>query len=127
MEILKLLAVCVIAAIFCLYLKSIAPAFSVFITLFVSVSVVYICTVSFLPYIDFFSEIAQGNGFSSYAKVLFKVCAIGILTRVSSEICKDAGEIALSAKALLVGKTAILLCALPVIKTLFEQIKGFLL
>ena len=126
MEIVKLLAVCIIAAIVCLYLKNIAPSFAVFSTLFVSVSVVFICIMNFMPYIDFFVEITSESAFYPYAKVLFKVCAIGILTRLSSEICKDAGENSLSAKALLAGKTAIMICALPVIKTLFEQIKELL-
>lgn len=126
MDIIKLLAICVMAAMVCLYLKSIAPSFAVFITLFVSVSIVYICIMNFMPYIDFFAEITSSSAFYPYAKVLFKVCAIGILTRLASEICKDAGENSLSAKALLAGKTAIMLCALPVIKTLFEQIKELL-
>ncbi len=125
-ELLKLLAVCVIAALLCLYLKNIAPMFSVFITLFVSASAIFLCINAFLPYLDFFAEITQNTPFSSYAKVLFKVCSIGILTRVSSELCKDAGETSLSSKALLAGKTAILLCTLPVLKTLFEQIKDLL-
>lgn len=125
-EILKLLAVCVISAMLCLYLKNTVPMFSVLITLFVSVSVMYLCINAFLPYLDFFIEITQNTPFSSYAKVLFKVCCIGILTRLSSELCKDAGETSLSSKALLAGKTAILLCSLPVIKTLFEQIKELL-
>lgn len=126
MEVIKLLAVCVMAAMVCLYLKNIAPPFAVFITLFVSVSVVYICIMNFMPYVDFFVEMTTQSTFYPYAKVLFKVCAIGILTRLASEICKDAGENSLSSKALLAGKTAIMICALPVIKTLFEQIKEML-
>lgn len=126
MEVVKILAFCMIAAVFSLYLKNISPAFPVFITLFVSVSVVYICVINFLPYLDFFIEITSGTAFSSYVKVLFKVCTIGIITRLASELCKDAGEASLASKALLAGKCAILVCALPVIKILFEQIKGFL-
>ena len=76
MEVIKLLAVCVLSAVVCLYLKNIAPPFAVFVTLFVSVSVVYICIMNFMPYVDFFVEMTTQSTFYPYAKVLFKVCAI---------------------------------------------------
>ena len=126
MEFAKLLGICVLGAFFCLWLKNASPPFSVLLTLFISVTAGGACVMYFLPFLEFFGEIIGGTAFSAYAAVLMKVCGIGILTRLAAEICRDAGESSIASKAMLVGKTAVMLCALPVIKTLFEQIKELL-
>ena len=127
MEFARIIAVCVIGAFLSMYMRHSAQPLSLLLTLFISISVVGTCILSIMPFIEFFGEVTSGTAFASYAGVLVKVCGIGILTRLASEICRDAGENGLASKAMLVGKTAVLLCALPVIKTLFEQVKDFLI
>ena len=126
MEFARIIAVCVTGAFLSMYMRHSAQPFSLLLTLFISISVVGTCILSIMPFIEFFGEVTSGTAFASYAGVLVKVCGIGILTRLASEICRDAGENGLASKAMLVGKTAVLLCALPVIKPLFEQVKDFL-
>ena len=47
---------------------------------------------------------------------LLKVLAVTQVTRISAELCRDAGERALAAKLELCGGTASLLCLLPLAK-----------
>ena len=124
-EFVKIIGVCVLSASVCVLLKSAAPSFALLTTLFVSVCVVGVCAAHFLPFLEFFRNLAEQTSFSPYISVLTKVCGIGILTRTACEICRDAGENAIASKAELAGKTAVLMCALPIIKNLFEQIKDF--
>lgn len=123
---LKLTALCAVGALFCLCLKKDAPPMAQLLSLAVAVTVMAVCLSEMLPFIAFFRELTQGTGFSSYAGVLVKVCGVGMLTRLAADFCRDAGENALAAKAELAGKCAILLCALPVIEMLFQQIKDLL-
>lgn len=126
MDFVKLLAFCIITAVTSVVLKCLTPAFSTLLAVFVSVSVATACLYCLVPFIEFFYEMANGTGFSEYIQVLFKTCGVAMLTRFAAEICKDAGEPIYASKAYLAGKTAILLCALPVIKALFEQVKDLI-
>ncbi len=107
-------------------MKNTVPAISLLLAVFVSLAVTGVCVSYILPVIYFFVEIVSGTSFSAYTSVLFKVCGIGILTRMGTELCQDAGENVYAGKIMMIGKTAILLCGFPVIKTLFEQIVGFM-
>ncbi|MBE6570807.1 MAG: hypothetical protein E7656_00985 [Ruminococcaceae bacterium] len=125
-ELEKLLALCVFGAMASVVVKNLAPSFSALLVIFVSVCVVGLCVFCVIPFVDFFYSLVQGTSFSVYASVLFRVCGIAALSGVAAEICKDAGESAFASKAMLAGKMAILLCALPVLKSLIEQVKDML-
>lgn len=125
-EIEKLLAICLLGAVASIVTKNLAPSFSPLLSVFVSISVVGVCIYCVIPFIEFFNSLVQGTSFEVYASVLFKVCTVAALSGFAAEICADAGESAFASKALLVGKTAILLCALPILKSLVEQIKDLL-
>lgn len=126
MEFFRLAAICLLGALLSVCLKQMSAPFSMLLTVFVSVSAVGACAVYFLPFLDFFRQTAEGTPFSGYAGILIKVCGIGILTRIGAALCRDAGENGFASNVTLVGKTAILLCALPVIRTLFAQITALL-
>ena len=126
MDFIKLIAFCLMGAVISVFIKNLAPSFSTLLSAFVSLSVAGICIHCIIPFVEFFSEMTEGTGFSAYAQILFKVCGIAMLTRFAGEICRDAGESVYASKAYMVGKTAILLCALPVIKALFEQVKDLM-
>lgn len=55
---------------------------------------------------------------NEYGKSLFKALGVCLLTQLSADACRDAGETGLAGKAELVGKIALLILALP----LFESI-----
>lgn len=50
--------------------------------------------------------------------LLFKALGICLLTQLTADVCRDAGEAALASRAEFAGKTALLLLALP----LFERL-----
>ena len=53
---------------------------------------------------------------------LLKVVGISICTKLTAEICRDAGEKALGAKVELAGTTTALLCALPLAQQVLKLI-----
>lgn len=126
MEFYKIIALCLLGAVASILIKTLVPSFSPLLAVFVSVTVIGCCVFCIIPFVEFFNELTSGTTFSAYSTVLFKVSGIAILTRFAAEICKDAGESVYATKVLMVGKTAIMLMALPIIKTLFEQVKDFM-
>ena len=58
-----------------------------------------------------------------YIEILFKVLGVCFLTQFASDVCKDAGETALSSKIETAGKVIILIISLP----LFERITSIAL
>lgn len=59
----------------------------------------------------------------AYTAILFKALGICLLTQLTADACRDAGESALAAKAELAGKLLLLVLSLP----LFEKITSLAL
>lgn len=55
---------------------------------------------------------------------VIKCVGIGIITKVASELCKDAGQGAAAATVELAGAASALCAALPLIKTLLSMVQG---
>ena len=70
------------------------------------------------PITDYINEISQASDYSAYVKVMMKSLGIALISSSGADICRDCGEGAVGAKVELVGKCAILLVALPLIKSL---------
>ncbi len=71
------------------------------------------------PVLDSLRNMVARAGLSEeYGTVLLKALGLCLLTQLAADVCRDAGEQALAAKAELGGKILMLLLALP----LFEKI-----
>lgn len=98
-------------------LKSeIALPLSVCITTALSISAVILIE----PICSYVSEIADSVNYGEYVKVMIKSLGIALVTSSSADICRDCGEGAIGAKVELVGKCAIMLVALPLIRSLLS-------
>jgi stage III sporulation protein AD len=58
----------------------------------------------------------------SYLSLIYKGAAICIVTRITSELCRDSGEGAIASVAELWGRGAVTLLSLPLVKAVLEQI-----
>lgn len=125
-ELIKILGALILSAAISMLLKNLAPPIAPLLSVIVTCSVVGVCIVQLFPVTDFFLQISQSTPFGSYTGILMKVCGIGIISKLCADTCRDCGENAYATKAELVGKTAIILTIMPVIKILFEQVKDFL-
>ncbi len=71
------------------------------------------------PVFGFLNRLFSETGLPmDYGERLFKALGISLLTQISADSCRDAGEGGMAAKAEFVGKIALLIIGLP----LFEQI-----
>ena len=119
MSIFFVLGISIIGTAMSLLLKKYLPEYSIFVVLLTSVAILFWITVNILPVIDkidgFLSDLRVPN---EYIVIVFKCLGITFLVQVVSDICKDAGETAISSKLEMAGKVLILVISLP----LFEKI-----
>lgn len=126
MEIFKILAVLILAALLAVLLKGTRPEYAMLISL---VAAIYVLSVFFLetvPKIEYFKLILEENGLApEYFKTALKALGIAYLTEFTANACRDSGQSALASKAELVGKGAIFALAVPLINSILKTALKF--
>lgn len=123
---LRAVALCIGCAVFGLCLRGDAPHMARLLSLAAALAVLAVCIGELRPIVSFFRELTEQSNFSPYASVLLKACGLGMIARFAAEFCRDAGEESLASKAELAGKCAVLVCSLPILSLLLQQIKDLL-
>ena len=95
-------------------LATVSLLFSAAITAFNEVS-------SYIQSISVFNSVD-----SLYVKTALKITAVGIVSHLTADICKDCGEGALASQTELFGRATVLFISFPIIKNLFEFAIGIL-
>lgn len=124
---LKLIFVCVLATLANILIRQHIPQYSSVFSAMVCTLVAISCITALSPVAQYLTSLSQLGNFRTYGQVMVKACAIGLITKMASELCRDAGDASMAGRAELAGKSALLLCALPLIKSLFSEVEGFLL
>lgn len=119
MSVFSIIGIALIGVIMSLLLKNHLSTYALMVTLLTGIVILFWCVVNIIPVIDklqyFIEETSMPN---EYGMIIFKSIGLTFIVQLISDICKDAGETAVSYKLELVGKIAILLISLP----LFEKI-----
>lgn len=127
MSIFQLVGIGLGGAVTAMLVKQINPGFALYVSVITSVILTYFALQYFSPVLSYASEISQKNNLGDYAAIILRVTAIGVITRLACELCSAAGENAISTKLELVGKGAIAITVLPVLKGLVDAVQEFLL
>lgn len=124
---IKIAAVCVPAALIASVLKKDSPAMSILIAL-AAVCVVTFSALGALGEIrTFLTEIADASGVSpTVLRILLKVVGIALISRLSADLCRDAGLSAAASASDLAGAAAALYTSLPLLRGVFRIIKNLL-
>ena len=84
--------------------------------------------ISLTPVLTRMDSLLSSSGLSPEAAgSIGKAIGICCVTGLAADVCKDAGESALSSTVLLTGKAALLLLALPLIDPLLDLVREVLL
>ncbi len=111
------IALCALAAI--IILRGHKSDFAGFVGLAASLIIFGAAVTAFIPVIDFVKGLMAGTRFGEYFEILFKAFGITMVIWLSSEACRDAGEVSMASKLELLGKAEILLLCIPLIDELF--------
>ena len=127
MDILKVLIICIIAAVLCLVLKAKSGEFALLISVAACVLIFMFLIKNIMIPITALEQKIEGYGIESdYFKVAIKALGIGYVTSFIADSCRDAGQTNLALKAELAGKCAIFMLSVPLILSVLETALGFI-
>ena len=127
MDILKLAAVAVTAALAALVLRRQVPELSVVLSLAAGLLLLGGAVEGAAAVRGTADALARTAGLSAGVWTpLWKTVGIGIVTRLAAAVCRDAGEGGVAAFLETAGAALALFAALPLIGTLFDTLEGLL-
>lgn len=119
MSIVTIIGITVVAAFLAVLLRRYNPEYSMAIGLIAGVVILALLLNQITPVISRLKTLLNSTSLpEEYGLILFKALGICLLSQLSADACRDAGETAMASKAELAGKIFLLLLALP----LFEKI-----
>ena len=124
MEYQKLLGVAVGIAIICMCIRKLSADGALYVGLGFCVLVLRSCLSAASPVVGYISELPGTHGFSGSATVVVRACAVGLTTSFACEICRSCGETEIAKSAEIIGRSALILVSLPLIKKLCEAAAG---
>lgn len=109
----------VTAAVLALFLRKYSPEYALIAGILAGIFLLFTVINEAAPIFSTLKRLFENAGLSTeYGSLLFKALGICILTQLSADACRDAGENGLANQTEWAGKIAILILALP----LFENI-----
>lgn len=128
MELLiKAAAIGLVGALVALMLKKSNPEISLLIAMAVVIVILTAALELVSSVMDVLLMMAELSGISSAILMpVLKCVGLGVVTRISADICKDAGQSSVSSAVEIAGMAAALYISLPLMKTLLQMIGGVL-
>ena len=127
MDIFKLSALAVVAALCALTLRGKVPELAVVLALAAGVLLLGQAVDAMAAVRGLTDSRAHTAGLSPNVwQPVWKTVGIGVMTRLSSAVCKDAGEGGVAAFLETAGTALALLTALPLIETVFDTLSALL-
>ncbi len=127
MELFEALGICLIAVMLSVVIGNYKKEYAVVITVAVGCIILAgVITTLFKPAKEFLSVLKNSGIHISRFSVAVKVLAIGYITQFVADTCRDFGQSAVAAKAELVGRAAIFVITVPLLKELFSVVTALI-
>lgn len=125
METVKILALCIVAALLAVLLKQYKSEYA-FISVLASCCVILMLILGDAK--SLFNEVyslSENTTAGNYFKTALKALGIAYITSFAANSCRDFGQSALAAKAELAGKTALCILSLPLLSAVLKLALSF--
>ena len=123
MQIFQLVGIALVTAVAALLLKGTKPEIALAVTVAGSIILLLFAFEIFEGSLTIFQKIADATGIeSSLVKILLKMVGIGYLVEFSAGILNDFGQNSLGDKLVFVGKTIILVLAVPILESVLSLV-----
>lgn len=107
-------------------LRGCRPDFAIFTGIITALIIFGGSIASIASVIRSLRDMANETGFSVYTTMILKTLGIGLVSQITSDVCRECGAPSIAAKVELAAKILILTLCLPVLKTLLLYIEEFL-
>lgn len=127
MEIVQVVGLGLIAALFVLVLKEYRPEMAMQVSLIAGVIILLLVVNRIVGALHVITETAVAAGINLiYLQTLLRVIGIAYLAEFGAQICRDAGEGSIASRVELAAKVIILVMAVPVIVEIMESVLGMI-
>ena len=122
--IVKIAAVAVAGTVLSLVIKKNSPEMALMLTISLALIALYLAIDTIKGVTDFITSLASAAQISpGVLTVVFKTIGISIITKLSADVCRDAGQSSVASGIELAGSFAALYIALPLFKTVMDMIE----
>ena len=122
MVLYKIIGFAVVGIMAATIMKKAKNEYALVISLFVGLALTFYSVSIIEPVVQYLKEIGSGSSASEYINIMFKSCAIAVISSIASDLCADAGEKTIGVRIEMCGKCIILAYSLPLLKAVFENI-----
>lgn len=120
-EVVKIIAIGMIALIIIIIVKQYRPEFAVYISIIAGVLILLISLQKMSGIVTLIQNISQKAGVNGdFLSIILKITGIAILAEFAVSICKDSGESAIASKIEMGSKVIIISMSVPIISSLLE-------
>ena len=124
MDLIAAVGIGLIAAAAAVLLRQYKPEYAMLVSLTAAALIFGMLVLELIPAFSVMRRIMEQVSFSpEYVRILIKCLGVCYLCELAGQICREAGQIAISSKIELAGRIAVLLLALP----MFEDLLGIAL
>lgn len=126
-KVFSLMLLAVITAILALFLKKDTEHIGIILTIVCGITILIFAINIYNDLFKEFNNLINSLELSSFLDFgIIKAVGIAILTRISSELCRDAGSLSLAAKVEFLGVGAGVIVLMPLINKVLNLINGML-
>ena len=123
MLIVKIIGIGITAAVLSALIKQYRPEMAIAVPILASVVILTACAPYLGAVVRMLTDIADKAGIElSHMRTVIKITGVAYICQFASDICKDAGESAVSSKIEMGGKIVIITLSMPIIYNLLELV-----
>lgn len=120
---LKIAAVAVAGTVLGLVIKKNSPEMALMLTISLALAALYLAYDTIRAVADFVRSLAELTRIEpEVLTVVFKTVGISVVTKLSADVCRDAGQASVAAGVELTGAVTALYISLPLFKTVITMI-----
>jgi stage III sporulation protein AD len=124
---IKAAALAVTGGVIGLVIKKNSPEMALLLTIAVAVAAMFMVASALKSVVEFVKSLADTAGLSpAVLTIVLKTVGIAILTKLSADVCRDAGQQSVATGIELAGAVAALCIALPLMRTLLDMIQSLI-
>lgn len=128
MDLTTIIGIGIVGTLLAVTVKGYRPELAICVSVATGILIFFYSADGLMAVISDVQKMCEESGVNTgFFKVAMKVIAIAYVTEFASQVAKDSGEGAIAKKLEFAGKTAVLVCMMPVLKNLIAVIMNTLM
>ena len=127
MDIFQVIGIGMVATVLSLLIKQQRPELALAIPILAAITILMLAAPYLRSVVSMFEDIADRVGIEAqYLQIVLKIIGVAYVCQFASDLCKDAGEAAMSGKIELAGKIMMITMSMPIIYRLLGLVSSII-